>query len=179
MNKTVLSLALLLWCILPTDLLAQSPFPTNDNEYEETYAWRVRQERLYGVYVPKDLGEVFVELTKRSEADGRANFKALSEEQAATLPFFSLGRWMSVNWGFYGGSRLTVYLNQLDLHHPDDMVRFLLVMYHRHLHKTPLDPQPVVEDLKVKRQQEEQERQLQGELLHEEVRPGKVDGGRK
>ena len=140
-------------------------------EYEKSYEWRVRQDVLYGVYIPKDLGEVFVQLNRLSEESGRKNFMRLSEQQAATKPFFGLGRWMSHNWGFYGGSRLTAYLNDLNLFHPDDMTRFLLVMYHRHLNKKPLDPRPVVEGLLELRQQQEQERLLEnGEVLYEESR---------
>ena len=78
---------------------------------------------------------------------------------------------MSHNWGFYGGSRLTAYLNQLNLYHPDDMTRFLLVMYHRHLNDKPLDPRPVVEGLLKLRREQEQEKLLEnGEVIDEESR---------
>jgi hypothetical protein len=177
MHQQLLWLCLLL-AVLPPSVYAQQGPPVNETEFEDKYEWRVRQERLYGVYVPADLGEAFVQLNQKSDASGRANFKALSEQQAATLPFFSLGRWMAVNWGFYGGSRFTAYLNQLGLHHPDDMIRFMLVMYHRHLNGTALDPRPVVVGLLELRQQAETERLLKnGEILHEETRKRSPEGG--
>lgn len=163
---------------------AQGQPAATENEYEEAYDWRVRQEMLYGVYIPQDLGEVFVQLNKLSEPDDRANFRMLSERDAATKPFFGLGRWMSHNWGFYGGSRLTAYLNQMGLFHPDDMTRFLLIMYHRHLNKTQLDPKPVVEGLLTARQEYERNRILEnGEILNETTRkleapPQSAGGGR-
>lgn len=160
-----------LFYLLSLTAFAQGDPAATEEQYETSYEWRVRQERLYDVYIPQDLGEVFNQLNQLSEASGRENFRRLSEQGAATKPFFGLGRWMSHNWGFYGGSRLTAYLNQLNLYHPDDMTRFLLVMYHRHLNKKPLDPQPVVEGLLKLRREQEQEKLLEnGEVIYEESR---------
>lgn len=168
MTKVLYSGALLL---LSTMCFAQGEPAATETEFEQKYEWRVRQQILYGVYIPQDLGEVFVQLNRLSEPAGRVNFQRLSERQAATRPFFGLGRWISHNWGFYGGSRLTAYLNTLGLHHPDDMTRFLLVMYHRHLNKKALDPQPVIEGLLADRKAVEQNRLLEnGEILYEETR---------
>jgi hypothetical protein len=167
--RIILSIAFLLFLSLPT--YSQGEPAATADQHEEKYDWRVRQQRLYGVYIPQDLAEVFTQLTQLSEASGRENFRRLSERDAATLPFFGLGRWMSHNWGFYGGSRLTVYLNQLNLYHPDDMTRFLLVMYHRHLNKKPLDPQPVVEGLLNTRRESDQQKLLEnGKVIYEESR---------
>ena len=160
-----------LFCLLSTAAFAQGDPAATEEQHENSYEWRVRQERLFDVYIPRDLGEVFNQLNQLSEASGRENFRRLSEQGAATKPFFGLGSWMSHNWGFYGGSRLTAYLNQLNLYHPDDMTRFLLVMYHRHLNKKPLDPQPVVEGLLKLRREQEQEKLLEnGEVIYEESR---------
>lgn len=166
---TVLIFVSLIWS--DNLLFAQGQPAATEEEHEESYEWRVRQEVLYGAYIPRDLGEVFVQLNRLSEASDRASFVRLSEQQAATKPFFGLGRWMSHNWGFYGGSRLTAYLNTLGLFHPDDMTRFLLVMYHRHLNKKPLDPRPVVEGFLELRRKQENDRLLEnGEVLFEESR---------
>ncbi|WP_367389219.1 DUF6794 domain-containing protein [Lewinella sp. LCG006] len=157
--------------LLSLAISAQGDPAATEEQYESSYEWRVRQERLFEVYIPKDLGEVFNQLNQLSETSGRENFRRLSEQEAATKPFFGLGRWMSHNWGFYGGSRLTAYLNQLNLYHPDDMTRFLLVMYHRHLNKKNLDPRPVVEGLLKLRREQEQQRILEGgEIIHQESR---------
>ncbi|WP_020537818.1 DUF6794 domain-containing protein [Lewinella cohaerens] len=174
----ILTLSLFLLLSIPS--FAQGDPAATEEQYESSYEWRVRQERLFGVYIPNDLGEVFNQLNQLSEASGRENFQRLSEQGAATKPFFGLGRWMSHNWGFYGGSRLTAYLNQLNLYHPDDMTRFLLVMYHRHLNKKPLDPRPVVEGLlNLRREQEQQQVLDRGEIIYEESRTlDSIPGGR-
>ena len=153
---------------------AQTNPPTTPTQIEAAYAWRVKQDMLYGVYIPRDLGEAFVQLTRLSEAPGREQFLRLSEQQAVTLPFFGLGRWISLNWGFYEGSRLTVYLNELGLYHPDDMTRFVLVMYHRYLNKKPLNPQPVIAGFLDMRRTAETTQKLRGQVLSEETRKREV-----
>ncbi|MCB0636835.1 MAG: hypothetical protein KDC54_09480 [Lewinella sp.] len=161
-----------LWILLlllsPT-LWAQDGPPATEGDLEEAYQRRIRQEVLYGVYIPADLAEAFVQLDRLSDPAGRAAFRQLSEAEAMSAPFFSLGRWISYNWGFYGGSRFTVYLNQMGLHHPDDLTRFVLLMYHRHLNNRPLDPRPAVEELLERRKAADTDRLLQGEVLHEET----------
>ncbi len=163
-TSTVLSLLII------GGLSAQSGPPATEIELEEAYQKRIQQEQLYGVYIPADLGEAFIQLNRRSNLEDRQSFIALSEQDAATVPFFGLGRWISYNWGFYGGSRFSNYLNQMGLHNPDDMTRFVLVMYHRHLNEKDLDPRPVVEGLLEQRRQSEQDRLLQGDVLFEETR---------
>ena len=75
-----------------------------------------------------------------------------------------------VNWGFYEGSRLTVFMNKLGLHHPDDMARFLIVSFHRSLNKTPLEVKKLVEELLEKRESLKQERLEKGTILEETTR---------
>lgn len=170
-RKPMLIAGMMCLLAIPCSLPAQNQGPpASEAELEEAYEWRVRQEVLYGVYIPADLGEAFVQLNRLSSAEDRAAFKQLSEEEAMTVPFFGLGRWISYNWGFYGGSRFAAYLKQLGLHHPEDMTRFTLLMYHRHLHERPLEPKPVVEALLEKRAAAEQNRKLEGEVLFEETR---------
>ena len=155
---------------LPFIMMGQEGPPATETDLEAAYQKRIQQERLYGVYIPADLAEAFVELTRLSSAEDRQRFAALSEEDATTVPFFGLGRWISHNWGFYGGSRFSHYLNQMGLHHPDDMTRFMLVMFHRHLNKAALDPKPIVEHFLEERRLSEQDRLLKGDVLFEETR---------
>ncbi len=166
--KTIFTLSLLFTII--TIGFSQGKPAGTEEEYEETYKWRIRQQNLYGVYIPADIGEVFHQLNSLSDKRDQDKFKALTETQAARIPFFSLGRWMSVNWGFYGGSRLTVYLNQLGLYHPDDMTRFLLIMYNRHLNKVSLNPKEVIDGMTEARKEYNQKQKLRGEIISEEIR---------
>lgn len=168
MMKTSFTISLLF--IIMTIGFSQGKPAGTEEEYDKTYEWRVRQQKLYGVYIPADIGEVFHQLNSLSEKRDREKFKVLTETQAARVPFFSLGRWMSLNWGFYGGSRLTVYLNQLGLYHPDDMTRFLLIMYNRHLRGVDLNPKEIIDGMQEARQEYDQKKKLEGEVISEEIR---------
>jgi len=148
---------------------AQKP-PTSDTEYEKTHERRIRQKVLFGVYIPKDLGECFVQLNRLAPPDGKAKFMALPESQIPQRAFYGLGRWIVHNWGFYGGSRLTVYLNDLGLHHPEDMANFILIAYHRNLHKNKLEIKSLLTMLKEKREEILKEEKLRGAVIHTEKR---------
>ena len=77
---------------------------------------------------------------------------------------------MIYNWGFYQGSRLSHYLKGLGLEHPDDMARFMIVSWHRHLNEKPLDIKLQVDYYFKLREQERLERELGKEVIHEEKR---------
>ena len=158
--------------LLTTSLLqAQPPAgpPETREQYEKAYERRVRQEQLYGVYIPKDLADAFNELNKKIDADSELKFKNAPEEIVADRLFFSLGRWIIHNWGFYGGSRFSAYLKTLGLSHPDDMARFVILTYHRNLNRVPLEVKPLLESLIAARKQSVEERRRRGTVIYEET----------
>jgi hypothetical protein len=157
-------------------LSAQKP-PETLEEYEKAYEYRIRQEYLYGVYIPKDLTDAFIQLNKLIDEPSKQKFKSIDEEEATRKLFFSLGRWISHNWGFYGGSRLSHFLKGLGLSHPDDMARFVIITYHRNLNRKALDVRPLVEKFKAERLKEQEERRKEGEVLFEETRIRGKEGG--
>lgn len=157
-------------------LSAQKP-PETLEEYEKAYEYRIRQEYLYGVYIPKDLTDAFIQLNKLIDEPSKQKFKAIDEEEATRRLFFSLGRWISHNWGFYGGSRLSHFLKGLGLTHPDDMASFVIITYHRNLNRKPLDVRPLVEKFKAERLKEQEERRKEGEVIFEETRIRGKEGG--
>ncbi|MCF8244790.1 MAG: hypothetical protein K9J37_09815 [Saprospiraceae bacterium] len=134
----------------------------------EKYNWRLRQSVLYGTYIPKDVNEVMLELNKKIDAKSKAKLAAVSEDEAATKLFFSLGRWMTHNWSLFEGSRLSKYMQDLGIHHPDDMVRFFIIVYHRSLTKQPMEVKELVVKFNDKEEAEKQERLKNGTILHEE-----------
>ncbi|MEM0991526.1 MAG: DUF6794 domain-containing protein [Bacteroidota bacterium] len=164
--RKLLYTTLLLCLFYP--LLSQGDQPPKSAE--ERYQWRIQQSKLYGVYIPRDLTDAFLELNRLIEPDAKAKFKKASEAVVAQKLHFSLGQWMMVNWGFYEGSRLTAFLNKLDLHHPDDMARFLIVTFHRSLNQEPLAVKALVETLVAKRSALKQERLEKGTVLEETTR---------
>ncbi len=149
---------------------AQKPAET-EAEFDKAYAWRIKQEVLDGIYIPKDLTDAFIQLTKLTEKTSRDKFKQTPEDVAARKLFFSLGRWMIVNWSFYEGSRLSEFLRTLGLHHPEDMARFIMITWHRSLNQGSLDVKNLVEQLEAKRKEELKEYLEKGEMLHQETRP--------
>lgn len=152
--------------------MAQRP-PANVGEYENTYKWRVRREMIRGVYIPKDIGDAFAELNRLTDKESRIKFKNIPEEIAVRKLHFSLGRWIIVNWGFYEGSRLTLWFNeQLSLFHPDDIARFIMTTYHRNLNKKPLEAKITVEKILSDRKKKEEERKKRTKrtIISEETR---------
>lgn len=164
---SVLSTALVLISTLLS--VAQKPAETLE-EYQKNYEWRIRQERLYDVYIPKNLDDAFAQLNKLIEEEDRAKFVTLTEEEAYEKLYFSFVRWITHNWGFYGGSRLSHYIKSLGITHPDDMARFVIVTYHRKLRNEPLNIKEIAESIKKVRQEEWEERIEQGTILYEETR---------
>lgn len=155
---------------------AQKP-PETEAEFDKGYTMRINMESINGVYIPRDLGDAFVQLHKLVDRDSKAKFKSLPEDAAVSKLHFSLGRWIIQNWGFYEGSRLSHALRQMGLHHPDDMARFIIRSFHRSLNQKPIDAKEQVAALQAQRQKEREERLLKGDVIHQEKRPAKAGGG--
>lgn len=170
--------SLLLLCLLAGafSLSAQKP-PETQEEFEKAYQYNIRQEYLHNVYIPKDLTDAFIQLNRLIDEPSKQKFKSLEEEEAASRLFFSLGRWISHNWGFYGGSRLSHFIRELGITHPEDMARFVIISYHRNLNRKPLEVKSLIEKFQSERQKEQEERRNQGEVLFEETRIRGKEGG--
>jgi hypothetical protein len=162
--------ALFLFCILAlTSLQSQSQAQT-EAAFDTEYARRIQLEEIDGVYIPSDLDDAFAELNRLSDPSGIAKFRDSPEDTIRSKLHFGLGRWMIHNWGFYEGSRLSHYLKQLGLDHPDDMARFLIVSYHRHLNDVPLQVDEQVAAYRTIREEEIRERERRKEVIHEKTR---------
>ncbi len=152
---------LLLLLIVANCCMAQATDP-----YEEKYQWRLKQEVLYGVYIPKDVNEVFLELNKKMDEPSKAMFKAMNESEATSKLLFS---WLTHNWSLYDGSRLSKYLNGLGIFDPEDMAGFLIIAYHRSLNKKPLEIKELIKIFQEKEQQRKQERMKRGKVIFEKT----------
>jgi hypothetical protein len=163
---------LLAICIamLPGSLKAQNGPPNTKSEFEKMYKWRVAQEYLYGVYIPKDMGEAFAQLNQKIDKESKAKFKQMPEDTAVQKLHFSLGRWMIVNWSFYEGSRFSDYLKRAGITHPDDMAWCVIRCYHRFLNEKPLNVRELAEAAQEKRKTEKQQLLKSGTLIHQETR---------
>ncbi len=135
---------------------------TYEDAFEKNYQKRIKKERINGVYIPKDMSQCLLELTRLTDAESRAKFKTIEEEEAVRKIHFSLGRWIIHNWGFYEGSRLSVAINNMGISNPDDMAQFIIRSFHRSLNKKELKIKEQLEyyqELQMKRQEERKKKQ--------------------
>jgi len=166
---TLKHLLLLFLFAFPIATYAQSPTKKKADP-EAAYQKRIKKEYLHGVYIPKDLSDAFVQFNKLIEKPTLEKFKSVPEEEADRRLHFGFGKWISHNYNFFEGSRFSVYLNQLGLYNPDDMITFVIITYHRNLRKEKLDVKPLLEKLIAKREKIKKERKLKGEVISEEKR---------
>lgn len=112
------------------DKLARQEKIQQDRERREIIKKRLVAEKLNDIYIPKDLGDCFIELDKMlSEVDKKEIKELLKRED--TLKFhMGLGMWMRNNWGLWGGSRLQKYFTDRKIRHPDDMSSVVLFFYY-------------------------------------------------
>ena len=163
----------LLFLLLGKPLSAQEvEFPGTEDQYEKEYQERITKEYLFypPVYIPKDLTDAFIQLNKLIDPPSKQKFKNMQEEDVRRKLYFSFGKWITQNWGFYGGSRLSHYIKGLGVHHPEDMAVFVMVTYHRNLNKQPLNVKELINEIQDKREQEWNAQRLRGTVIHEEKR---------
>lgn len=121
--------------------------PNNPQEFEEQYQWRIRQETLKGVYIPKSLEDALDELSRLTDASSREKFASLPEEQAYRRLYHSLRLWIVTNWGLNGGSRLGHLFRPLKVRHPDDIAQVIIISWHRKLNGIKSELKPLVEEV--------------------------------
>lgn len=125
---------------------------------DSLYQANLSKKKINGVYIPVDMKEAFRELIHLSSEKSLDKLKAAPEEIAATKLHLGLGKWISAKWNFYEGSRFTQYLNDLGVTHPDDMIQFTIVSFHRFLNQRDLALQQRADAYKLKRENEFAER---------------------
>ncbi len=133
----------------------QAQVPETAEQYEKEYQRRVKKEYINDIYIPKDLTDAFQELKRLSDKEAITRFQRAEEDTVAKKLYFSLGRWIVVNWGFHGGSRLSHWLKtKVGVAHPEDQALFVIRTFHRSLNKKELDVKTLVQELNEKRNKE-------------------------
>ena len=130
---------------------------------DSTYQSNIRKSRINGVYIPKDMTEALKELDELSPAESKTKLRLASEDVIAQKLHFGLGRWMAHNWNFDDGSRFSHFLTGMNLRYSEDMIDFMLRMYHRHLSNKPLDAEKTAakyQEARDKKYQEEMKAKL-------------------
>ena len=148
----------------------EEPSPASSvSDIQRNYQWRIQQTKLSGQYIPKDIFDAFAELNRLTDLESRSKFQSLSENDAARKLYFSLGRWITTNWGLYEGSRLGQYLREAGVSHPEDQAIAIIVCWHRSLNKQDINFKQVQEVLAAKRKKEREDRLKKMKVIKEEV----------
>lgn len=132
-------------------------FANSPEEYDSIYNANIRMNRINGVYIPKDLAEAHEQIRALTPENTLQDFSSQEEITVCKKLHFGIGRWMILNWNFYEGSRLSHYLKQMGLSHPDDMVQFILRTLHRKLNSKDLDEENMIKTIREARLREVQE----------------------
>ena len=149
--KTALNLVFftLSFIVFDAALHAQSDV---EIQYLKQYNKNIRKPRINGVYIPKDLNDVYKELNELSSPNALQKFKLGEEQVVAKKLALGLGRWMFVNWNFYEGSRISHFLKtKYKITHPEDMSEFLIVCFHRYLNNKEIKEDDLAKSIVAKR----------------------------
>ena len=149
-----------------------SPPQTRD-EYEKNYQWRIQQTTLAGEYIPKDLFDAVKQLNKLTDSTSRLKFKMLSENEAEHKLFFSLNRWIVLNWGLYEGSRLGAYLKEYKISFPEDQATAVIIAWHRTLNGKDINFKEISDRMVAKRKKEREEELKKAKIIEEKIIPSK------
>lgn len=136
----------------------------NDSTYQEN----IKKSRLYGVYIPRDIDDALVKLMELTDEDARKPLMNVTEDVMVKKLYFGLGRWMAYNWNFEEGSRFSHYLRLKGLYYTEDMTRFMLITFHRHINKKPLESEKLISQFIDQRAKKIKEEQAKMEVLHSE-----------
>lgn len=143
--------------ISPKDTI---PISLSEKRFMEKYERNIKKARINGVYIPVDLMDAFNELTALSSKESLDKFKYADTDFVVKRLHYGIGRWITVNWNLYDGSRIGHHLKTYGVTHPDDQVRFLLTTYHNHLNSKDLDVETIAAKILAERTRELEKRKL-------------------
>jgi hypothetical protein len=161
---------LLSLCLSAGVLRAQDGPANNEDEFEKQYQERITKDKLNGVYIPKNLDDAMLQLDKLISPDAQKKMKVIPEDSLAPALHKRLGQWMIMNWGFYGGSRLSHYLRSAGVTFPDDMADFLLLAYYHKLNGKPVGIKELAVKFREKRKEQWEQEKQKRKVISEEVR---------
>jgi len=157
-------------CLLSFSVLALSQ---NEPSAQEQFEQRTRQQKIGQHHIPSDLIDAMKTLDKITPEDSKESYAAQSEDFVVERLFFSLGRWLAINWGFYDGSRFSIYLQKLGVDQPDGQKELVMRAYHRHLNDKDLDVRDLVTRYKRQKAVQDSIRLAGAEVLESFTRPAK------
>ncbi len=159
--------SLILFCLFITSLKSQD---LDSVEYIKKYNERILLSRIDDVYIPKDTKEAMEELKRLTDVEGRKKLITAPEDTIASKLHYSLGRWISLNWGFDQGSRLSHYYKLKGVVEIDDKIDLLIRAFYRDLKGLHIQEDKLIKGYIAKRKLEHQERMKKFKSLHQEKR---------
>jgi hypothetical protein len=147
---------------------AESGPPSDEKAFERQYQERIKKDRLYGIYIPKNLDDALLQLDKLLSPQKQAELMMMHEDSVCRQLHQTLGKRIIDNWGFYNGSRLSHYLRSAGVTYPDDMGDFIIMAYHRKLNGKPVVLKELVTHFREKRRLEFEARKRKGKVIKEE-----------
>lgn len=153
-----------------TTLHAQEGPASSEAEFEKQYQERIKKDKLGNMYIPKNLDDATLQLDKLISEESKLKIKAIPEDSVCQQMHNRLGQWMILNWGFYGGSRISHYLRSAGITFPDDQADFLLLAFHRKLNGKPYNIKELATNFRQKRKEEWEKEQKSRKIIHEEVK---------
>ena len=100
-------------------------------------------------------------------------FKTAPEDSIRNKLHFGFGKWIKTNWELEEGSRISHYLKLKGVSHPDDMVKVIIVTWHRKLNGRPLMLEEEIAAVKLRMEQEKARRDKDKQVIILEKRPHK------
>ncbi len=120
-----------------------------------------------GIYIPKNLDECMVELSRALHPDFLEEIKSGSEADMI-LHHFGLGLWIRNNWVFCSESRLyKYYFVELGVTDPDSVSGIILDSFWRHLNNRPVKLDEQIARSRAALAQESQQEQVEEESAEE------------
>ena len=110
---------------------------------DSIYQVRIKESKLDGMYIPKDINDVYRELDKLMDDEAKKTFMAFSDQEVDAKTHATLGAWLENKWSLSEGSRLSEWFRKLQVPHYEYMIGIIITSYHRHLHE---------KDIKLKEQ---------------------------
>ncbi|MBK9272270.1 MAG: hypothetical protein IPM48_11815 [Saprospiraceae bacterium] len=139
-------------------------------EFIKNYNERILLSRINDVYIPKDTDDAMAELLRLTDSEGRKKLITASEDTIASKLHFSLGRWISINWGFEEGSRLSHYYKLKGVTETDDKIDLLIRAFYRTVKSDPIMEDKLVNHYIAKRKKEHELRSKKFKSMYHEKR---------
>ena len=101
MMKLLFSIQLLVFAFSAVLGQEENNLPSTVKSAEAEYNRRITLEKINGVYIPKNLEDVFATLDNKVDGESKFKVKMLPEEKVDSVLLPRLGLWMTLNWSFY------------------------------------------------------------------------------